>query len=165
MQQNDLETVQDLLDIRQEVMQLRSANNAFEFSLQQKDEIISRLRNDLEEANQKLKSSDPEFDEKMISLQTDNTRLKNQLEGILVMNEELEQKCKSLAQQVAEGGAGDGERPVPVGDSEETQRLQEMVEALEAKIQTLQQSYDDVNERNKQLRQKAGQVLLQSLQS
>jgi len=48
------------------------------------------LRNDLEEANQKLKSSDPEFDEKMISLQTDNTRLKNQLEGILVMNEELE---------------------------------------------------------------------------
>lgn len=34
MQSNEVETVQDLLDIRQEVMQLRSANNAFEFSIQ-----------------------------------------------------------------------------------------------------------------------------------
>lgn len=31
IERNNLESVQDLLDIRQEVMQLRSANNAFEF--------------------------------------------------------------------------------------------------------------------------------------
>jgi len=30
---NNVETVQDLLDIRQEVMQLRSANNALEFQI------------------------------------------------------------------------------------------------------------------------------------
>jgi hypothetical protein len=33
MEKNNLETVQDLLDIRQEVMQLRSANNALEFAI------------------------------------------------------------------------------------------------------------------------------------
>jgi len=31
---NNVETVQDLLDIRQEVLQLRSANNALEFAIQ-----------------------------------------------------------------------------------------------------------------------------------
>ena len=33
MEKNDIETVQDLLDIRQEVLQLRSANNALEFAI------------------------------------------------------------------------------------------------------------------------------------
>lgn len=41
MKENELETVQDLLDIRQEVMQLRSANNALEFAIQQKDDLIA----------------------------------------------------------------------------------------------------------------------------
>ena len=34
MNKNNVETVQDLLDIRQEVLQLRSANNALEFAIQ-----------------------------------------------------------------------------------------------------------------------------------
>ena len=44
MKKNNVETVQDLLDIRQEVVQLRSANNAFEFAIQQKDELIAKLK-------------------------------------------------------------------------------------------------------------------------
>lgn len=43
MKNNDVETVQDLLNIRQEVLQLRSANNALEFQIQQKDELIEQM--------------------------------------------------------------------------------------------------------------------------
>jgi len=50
MAKNDLETVQDLLDIRQQVMMLSSANNALEFSIEQKDDMIQKLKDDLEKA-------------------------------------------------------------------------------------------------------------------
>lgn len=58
MQKNDLETVQDLLDIRQEVLQLRSANNALEFAIQQKDDLIAQLKGDNARALAKQREQD-----------------------------------------------------------------------------------------------------------
>ena len=82
MVKNDLETVQDLLDIRQQVMMLSSANNALEFAIEQKDDMIQKLKDDLEKAKEMLKQQgqDFELDEKVIKLQVANSKLMKQLE-------------------------------------------------------------------------------------
>ena len=61
-----------MLDIRQEVMQLRSANDALNFALQQKDEMIEQLNEEIK----KSKSNQLfEGEEQLIKLQTFNDKL------------------------------------------------------------------------------------------
>ena len=42
------ENVQDLLEIKEQLLTLKSANNAFEFAIQQKDDMIEELKEKLE---------------------------------------------------------------------------------------------------------------------
>ena len=162
MAKNDLETVQDLLDIRQQVMMLSSANNALEFSIEQKDDMIQKLKDDLEKAKVMLKQQgqDFELDEKVMKLQVANSKLTQQLEDLIGRNQDLEAKCKQLGVKGATGGST---RDLGGGNSGQAVEWAQRFEALRADKEALQLKYEEVNERNKQLRHKAGQVFLQSL--
>ena len=46
----ELDSIENLRDFQQEILQLRSANNALEFSIQQKDEMIIELKAKLSES-------------------------------------------------------------------------------------------------------------------
>ena len=92
MQNNDLETVQDLMDMRQEVLQLRSANNALEFAIQQKDEMIMRLKGDADR-DSKNKGNNLDMDEKVMRLHEANAKLQDRLDSLQLKNAELEDKC------------------------------------------------------------------------
>lgn len=95
IKRNDVETVHDLLDIRQEVMQLRSANDALNFALQQKDEMIEDLKAEI----QKSKSNQLfEGEEQLIKLQTFNDKLQSQLQQLTDKNADLQNKITDLSQ-------------------------------------------------------------------
>ena len=77
-------------------------------------------------------------------------------------NQELEAKCKQLG---LKAGTPASTMDSGLGSSNPGQALEwaQRFEALRAEKDALQVKYEEVNERNKQLRHKAGQVFLQSL--
>lgn len=95
MANNNVETVQDLLDIRQEVMQLRSANNALEFQIAQKDEMISQLKGDADGWKKKYGESSENNSENM-KLLAENVQLQNENRLLLDQNGGLESKVAQL---------------------------------------------------------------------
>ena len=107
MANNNVETVQDLLDIRQEVMQLRSANNALEFQIAQKDEMIAQLKGDAEGWKKKYGQSSENNAENM-KLLAENVQLQNQNRLLTDQNSQLEDRVAQLeaALSKAEANAG-----------------------------------------------------------
>lgn len=158
MKKNDVETVQDLLDIRQEVMQLRSANNALEFQIQQKDDLISKLRGDTDKWQREAEDG-AAFDEKNEKLLAQNNKLQIQLNTLIEKNADLEDKCMTITEQLKFAQAAvEGSKITDVQE-----KMAEQIERLIDEKEKLAQKYQLVNERNKTLRHKAGQVFLQSI--
>ena len=159
MEKNDIETVQDLLDIRQEVLQLRSANNALEFAIQQKDDLISQLReNKVSEQARKVENASLMSDEKQMMLKATNTKLQSQLESAQIKNSELEEQVAKLRVQLKSAGSG-----TRTNDLDQSAKLAEQVEIILNEKRKLQEKFDEINEKNKALRHKSGQVFLQSI--
>jgi hypothetical protein len=75
LKKNDVETVQDLLDIRQEVMELRSGNNALQLILAQKDELIEKLTQEKIELKNSLSLNQGE---EVVRLEAMNAELKKE---------------------------------------------------------------------------------------
>jgi len=108
----------------------------------------------------KQQGQDFELDEKVMKLQVANSKLTQQLEDLIGRNQDLEAKCKQLGLKGATGGST---RDLGGGNSGQAVEWAQRFEALRADKEALQLKYEEVNERNKQLRHKAGQVFLQSL--
>ena len=75
-------------------------------------------------------------------------------------NQELEAQCKQLG---LKGATAASTMDRGGGNSGQAVEWAQRFEALRAEKDALQVKYEEVNERNKQLRHKAGQVFLQSL--
>ena len=83
-------------------MQLRSSNNALEFVLQQKDEMIEKFRSDLANADKNTQIMD--LGEENLVQRKQNSELEEQLNKVLLKNAELEEKVADLTVQVKKGG-------------------------------------------------------------
>ena len=139
-------------------MMLRKSNNALEFSIQAKDELITQLQADLRKA--RSGGGDIDFDEKMVKLQTSNERLVRALEKEQNMNEDLKAKCD----QLATFQANVQKTPVHTGPSQEDlQVVLDQNDSLNTQIEQLQAKMDKLAEKDKASRHKAGQVFLDTL--
>ena len=89
-------------------MQLRSANNALEFQIQQKDEIINKLRGGAppDEPKESTQASAPvaaaraDDGERLAALSRANNDLQARVDSLIDQNSELEDKCNSLSFQL-----------------------------------------------------------------
>jgi hypothetical protein len=89
-------------------MQLRSANNALEFAIQQKDELIAKLKGDSVKWQEEAQGSALN-DEQSIRMKAQINKLEIRLATLLEKNADLEEKCAELtaslrvAEEAAEG--------------------------------------------------------------
>lgn len=86
-----------------------------------------------------------------MQLQVANTKLQAQIDSLTNKNADLEEKCAKMRVDLRDaqsrGGGGDPEAMI---------KLAEQVEQILAEKQRLQERFDEVNEKNKALRHKAG---------
>ena len=82
------------MEVRQEIMQLRSANNALEFTLQQKDLLIEQLTEEAKKNTQaqELKALQKEF----VLLKKRNDDLEEYTESLNIQKIEVEEELEQL---------------------------------------------------------------------
>ena len=109
-------------------MQLRSSNNALEFVLQQKDEMIEKFRSDLANADKNTRIMD--LGEENLVQRKQNSELEEQLNKVLLKNAELEEKVADLTVQVKKGGSGGGasEKELRENQAKLIQRCDSLIE-------------------------------------
>lgn len=149
LKKNDVETVQDLLDIRQEVMELRSGNNALQLILAQKDELIEKLTQEKIELKNSLSLNQGE---EVVRLEAMNAELKKEYAQALKQIEQLNKKMAEMRNEMQMAPPVETMEDV----SEKEAKLLAEVQKLLDQKKKLQQMYDSVNEMNKALRHKAG---------
>ena len=87
------------MDIKQEVMQLRSQNNSLEFQVQTKDELIASLRAEMMKALADAKSAGQvDFETKLKGSYEKINDLQLRVESLQAANQELKEKCSRLTQ-------------------------------------------------------------------
>ena len=137
-------------------MELRSGNNALQLILAQKDELIEKLTQEKIELKNSLSLNQGE---EVVRLEAMNAELKKEYAQALKQIEQLNKKMAEMRNEMQMAPPVETMEDV---SEREAKLLAEVQKLLDQKTK-LQQMYDSVNEMNKALRHKAGQVFISAL--
>ncbi|CDW84796.1 ankyrin repeat [Stylonychia lemnae] len=159
LKNNQVEEIQDLLDVKRQLMALEQINSMHQITIQEKDEKIRQLQDQLRNQadSQVNKQVDLRNEEQYLALLAENGDLKIQIstltEYLNMSQSKLEEFTKLLE-------SDDQRKRKEMEDMKSLSKLQE----LEISKNDLERQLLQERERNRALRFKAGQIFLTTLE-